>query len=150
MATETVQAVSHRGRLLRTYSLLFLFIALKAFGNLALAWGTKHFPQALAANPAAYLLAMLQPFVAIGIGMQIFALLVRIALLSVADLTFVLPITAIGYVLSALSGLVFLGETVTAVRWAGTLLIFAGTALVASTPQKSAHLPGDPRTGDPR
>lgn len=144
MATEILQPPHPRVRLVRTYVLLVLFIALKAFGNLALAWGTKRFPQTLAAHPMAYLAAMLQPFVSLGILMQIVALLTRIALLSLADLSYILPVTAVGYVLSALLGLTFLGETVTPERWAGTLLIFAGAALTASTPQKSSSLPGDP------
>jgi uncharacterized membrane protein len=110
---------------------------LKAFGNLALAWGTKHFPETLSANPATYLLAMLQPLVTAGIIMQILALLTRMALLSVADLSFILPVTAVGYILSTILGMAFLGEEVTYWRWLGTLLIFGGAALVASTPQKA-------------
>ncbi len=121
----------------RTYGLLLLFICLKAFGNLALAWGTKHFPETLSANPATYLLAMLQPLVTAGIIMQILALLTRMALLSVADLSFILPVTAVGYILSTILGMAFLGEEVTYWRWLGTLLIFGGAALVASTPQKA-------------
>ena len=71
---------------IRTYFLLVLFLALRAFGNLCLAWGTKHLPEKLAAEPLAYLRSMMDPFVALGIAMLIVALLVRLALLSVADL----------------------------------------------------------------
>jgi drug/metabolite transporter (DMT)-like permease len=120
----------------RTYSLLVLFLLLRAFGNLSLAWGTKHFSQALSANPLTYLAAMLDPFVALGIGMLIVALLVRMALLSLADLSFVLPLTAIGYVLAALCGEFFLHEGIDAGQWLGILMIFAGAALVSSTPPK--------------
>jgi uncharacterized membrane protein len=62
------------------------------------------------------------------------ALLSRIALLSLADLSFVLPVTALGYVIAVFLGKVFLHETVSHQRWLGTLLIFAGAALVGSTP----------------
>ena len=61
-----------------------------------MAWGAKHFPETLAADPMAYLRAMLSPAVALGIVMLILALLVRLALLSVADLSFILPMTAVG------------------------------------------------------
>ncbi len=126
----------------RTYSLLVLFLLLRAFGNLSLAWGTKHFSQTLSANPLTYLLAMLDPFVALGIAMLIVALLVRMALLSLADLSFVLPLTAVGYVLAALCGEFFLHESIAAGQWLGILMIFAGAALVGSTPQSTAKGPG--------
>ena len=79
---------------------------------------------------------MLNPFVAIGIAMLILALLTRLALLSVADLSFVLPLTAIGYILSVLLGKIFLNEQVSPNQWFGTALIFFGVMLVGSTPVK--------------
>jgi uncharacterized membrane protein len=128
----------------RTYSLLLLFIFLRPLGNLSLAWGTKHFPQVLSVNPAVYLRAMVDPFVALGIAMLILALLTRMALLSLADLSFVLPVTAIGYVLAALFGKVFLHEAVSAQQWLGTVLIFMGTSLVGSTSQNTTQYAGEP------
>lgn len=119
----------------RTIILLLLFIGLKAFGNLSLAWGTKHFAGHLSTNPLLYIAAMANPFVTAGILMLVFSLLTRMALLSLADLSFILPVTAIGYVVSTLLGVAFLGETVTPAAWMGTLLIFAGAAIVSSTPR---------------
>jgi uncharacterized membrane protein len=121
-----------------------LFLALRAFGNLSLAWGTKHLPETLAADPLTYLRAMLAPTIAAGVAMLILALLVRLALLSLADLSFVLPMTAIGYVLAALLGRFFLRESVSPQRWLAVLLIFAGAALVGSTPQATVKIEGKP------
>lgn len=116
-------------------ALLFLFIALKALGNLSLAWGTKHFRQHLSVSPLPYVAAMLNPFVTAGIAMLVLSLLTRLALLSLADLSFVLPVTAIGYVVSAWLGVTFLGETVKPVAWIGIIFIFVGAAVVSSTPR---------------
>ena len=80
---------------------------------------------------------MLDPFVALGIVLLIVALLARMVLLSVADLSFVLPVTAVGYVLAALLGKAVLHEIVTRQRWLGILLIFGGAALVSFTRQKT-------------
>jgi drug/metabolite transporter (DMT)-like permease len=124
-------------RTARTYLWLVLFLALRAFGNLSLAWGTRHLPEKLAADPLVYLRSMMDPGVALGIAMLIVALLARLALLSVADLSFILPMTAIGYVLAALMGRVFLHESVSPQRWLAVTLIFAGAALVSSTPQST-------------
>jgi drug/metabolite transporter (DMT)-like permease len=126
-------------RFLRTYVWLVLFLALRAGGNLALAWGTKRLPQKLAADPLIYLRSMLDPFVALGVLLLIVALLARLALLSVADLSFVLPMTAVGYVLAALLGRVVLHETVSTQRWLAVTLIFAGAALVSATPQSTTE-----------
>lgn len=125
-----------RPAILRTYSVLLLFIGLKAVGNLSLAWGMKHLPSA-GGNPLSYIRAMFDPFVALGVISLIVALLTRMVLLSLADLSFVLPVTAIGYVIAAFLGKTVLHETVTNQRWLGTVLIFIGAALVSSTGEKS-------------
>ncbi len=98
-----------------------------------MAWGMKHVPEKMSMDPALYLHAMLNPFVALGIVALILSLLTRMALLSLADLSYVLPVTAVGYVIAVFLGKVFLHETVTRQRWMGTLLIFAGALLVGST-----------------
>ncbi len=121
----------------RTYLWLLLFLGMRAGGNLALAWGTKHFPQTLGAIPLVYLRSMLDPFVAAGIVMMILALLAQLALLSVADLSFFLPLTSFGYVVAAVTGHFFLNESVSLQRWLAVGLIFAGAILVSRTPQST-------------
>lgn len=128
--------------LVRTYTAVALFIGLKAVGNLSLAWGMKHSSEPASTNPLHYLRAMLDPAVALGVILLILSVLMRMALLSMADLSFVLPVTAIGYVLAAFLGKTFLHEVVTAQRWTGTVLIVIGAALVGSTPEST---PGDSR-----
>ena len=99
--------------------------------------GTKRFPETLAADPMVYLRAMLDPFVAGGIVMLIVALLARLALLSVADLSFILPMTADWIRVAAVLGRFFLHEAVSPQRWLAVTLIFGGAALVSSTPQST-------------
>jgi len=125
----------------RTYFLLLLFLALRALGNLSLAWGTKHMPETLGADPLVYIRSLLHPGIAMGVAMLILALLARLALLSLADLSFILPMTAIGYVLAALLGRVFLNETVSPQRWLAVVLIFGGAVLVSATPQATTGKP---------
>jgi drug/metabolite transporter (DMT)-like permease len=121
----------------RTYRLLILTLLLRPVGNLSLAWGMKHFAKVLDVNPLPYVQAMLSPFVALGIVTLILAQLTRMALLSLADLSFVLPATASGYIFSAMLGRVFLSEHVSSGQWLGTLLIAVGIALVGTTPTRS-------------
>ena len=129
-------------RALKVWFILLFFLALKAVGNSSMAWGMKMVPEKMSMNPALYLRAMLNPFVAMGVAALILALLTRMALLSLADLSFVLPVTAIGYVIAVFIGKMLLHETVTGQRWMGTLLIFAGALLVGTTPRDTTlHTP---------
>ena len=80
-----------------------------------------------------YIKAIFNPWVMVGIALLILWMLSRMALLSWADLSYVLPVTSIGYVLAAVSGTLFLGEHIPASRWVGTLFIMAGAILVGRT-----------------
>lgn len=121
----------------RTTGLVIFVTLLKPFSNLFLAWGMKHFPMAVSMNPLFYLNAMLDPLVTTGVAMQIVWLLARMSLLSVADLSFVLPVTAAGYGISTVLGRFVLHEQVSASRWAGAILISLGTGLAAGTSRKT-------------
>jgi uncharacterized membrane protein len=127
---------------MRLFLLVLAVVFFNAVGNLALAWGMRHVSEVVALNPIGYVRAMLNPFVALGIVLLILWMLTRMALLSWADLSFVLPLTGIGYILAAVLGRVFLHEPITASHWIGTILIFSGTALVGSTDEQTHYRRG--------
>ncbi len=114
---------------LRWKTQLFTVIVVlsNALGNFALAWGMRGRTTITVFD---YLAAIFNPWVMLGITLLIVWLLSRMALLSWADLSYVLPVTSLGYVASALIGYFFLSEQVTPTRWMGTALIVAGTILV--------------------
>ena len=106
----------------KTWIFVVLVVVSNTLGNFLLGIGVK--------QPSAGLLAsLLNIWVIAGIALLIFWTLARMALLSWADLSFVLPVTSIGFVLNALLARMFLHETLSWDRWAGTLLIMAGTVL---------------------
>jgi drug/metabolite transporter (DMT)-like permease len=104
-----------------------IVILSNALGNFALAWGMRHRTTLSALD---YVTAIFSPWVLLGTSLLILWLLSRMALLSWADLSYVLPVTSLGYVANAIMGRLFLNEQISGVRWAGTLLIVAGTMLV--------------------
>jgi uncharacterized membrane protein len=114
-------------------ALVLLVIFVKPFSNLFLAWGMKGMTAGASMNPLFYIKAMLEPLVALGMLMQFFWMLLRMKLLSLADLSFVLPVTAGGYVLTTFLGRFFLHEQVSTERWIAVVLISLGTALAGST-----------------
>jgi drug/metabolite transporter (DMT)-like permease len=106
-----------------------------SLGNFCIAKGMRHLP-APVSSPLSMIAAIFTPWVAGGIALLILWLLSRMAFLSFADLSFMLPITSLGYVANALMGYYFLGEHITGQRWGGILLIVAGTVLVGMSMPK--------------
>jgi drug/metabolite transporter (DMT)-like permease len=74
------------------------------------------------------------PWILGGIALLILFFCTYITALSWADLTYVLPATALSYVLMALLAKVFLHEQVTLAHWLGIGLITAGVGFVATGP----------------
>ena len=84
-------------------------------------------------SPLGMIAVLFHPWVAAGVALLIVWTLLHMAMLSWADLSFVLPVTSIGYVLTALSGKFLLGETVSPMRWFGIALITFGVIIVGRT-----------------
>ena len=82
------------------------------------------------ATPLEYITVLFRPMVSLGVLLLILWLTSRMALLSWADLSYVLPVTSIGYVLVAIAGRIWLHEQISDKRWLGIALIMAGVALV--------------------
>ena len=77
--------------------------------------------------------ALFNPWVAAGVLLEVVYFISYTTALSWADLSYVLPTTAVGYILVAALSRVFLHEALNAGRWAGTALIALGFMLVART-----------------
>jgi drug/metabolite transporter (DMT)-like permease len=71
------------------------------------------------------------PWVLLGVALQATFFSLYLTLLSRADVSLVLPMTAVDYIVVALLAQHVLGEPVTAVRWAGIGLIITGVFLVS-------------------
>ncbi len=88
------------------------------------------------AFPLDYVTVLFRPYVALGVLLLIFWLLTRMALMSWADLSYVVPVTSIGYALTALAGELFLREAISWKRWSGIGLIVAGVSLVGGATEE--------------
>ncbi len=117
-------------------------VGLNAAGNYFLSLGMRSVGETVSFSPVDYLRAMSNGWVLMGIFLLIGWLIAQLSLLSWADLTFVLPITACSYVLAALLGAFSLREHVSFSRWAGILLIFTGVLVVSRTRPRTAPVPG--------
>ena len=123
---------------LKTWVCATIVVFSNVFGNFFL---KKGMPRELP-TPWSYIAVLFQPWVALGVVLLILWMMSRMTLLSWADLSYVLPVTAIGYVLVALVGRIFLQEQISGKRWAGIALIVSGVALVSLGTAPRTHTAG--------
>jgi drug/metabolite transporter (DMT)-like permease len=120
-------------RRLKTQVFVAVIVLSSLLGNLFLSWGLRQIGQVVSLSPMVYLRALFNPWVALGVALLSVWLLSNMALLSWADLSYVLPVTAVGYVLTAFVGRWFLHEQISRSRWEGIICIMIGVALVERT-----------------
>jgi uncharacterized membrane protein len=121
----------------RQYLILGLVSITAPLGDSCLARGMAAMPVISLAHPGALIAAVFTPWIAIGIALLIGFFASYLTALSWADLTFVLPATALGYVLIAFLSVVWLHETISLERWAGIALISLGVGFVAQGPSRT-------------
>jgi uncharacterized membrane protein len=128
---------------LKTYALLALAIIIQATGNTLLSKGMKQIGsmgQIGGGNLFAVFFPALQsPTIWLGTALVLLFFLLFAAVLSWADLSFVVPTISVEVVVNVAFAAYFLNEPVSSVRWLGTLLIFAGVILVS----RSVRQPGE-------
>jgi drug/metabolite transporter (DMT)-like permease len=112
---------------LKTWLFAVITVLANVFGNFFMKRGMP----AELSTPLEYITVLFRPWVAAGVALLVLWMLTRMALLSWADLSYVLPVTSIGYVLVAILGRVALHEQISLKRWAGIALIMGGVALVS-------------------
>jgi drug/metabolite transporter (DMT)-like permease len=118
-------------------------VLFSAVGNVLLSKGMKQVGEVADFSPLALASIFLKTFTNSSIWLGIFSLLLffvsYLLLLSWADLSYVLPASAIGYAVVALLGYLLLGETVSPMRWVGVFFICGGVALVGGTAPSSTQ-----------
>lgn len=128
----------------RQYLILALVAICAPLGDTCLSRGMTRLPAISLAHPASLLGAVFTPWIALGIGLLIGFFACYLTALSWADLTYVLPATAIGNVFVALLSRFWLHEPISFERWAGILLITVGVGFVAQGPPLTERPAAEP------
>lgn len=122
---------------MKTTLVLTVAVLANSVSSVCLSKGMKDFPDGQLFNTSGLLImgkhVMTDPWMIAGVMLLITFLAAYLTALSWADLSFVLPATAPGYIVTLLLSKYYLGESISPVRWAGTVLIVAGTVLVTRT-----------------
>lgn len=102
-------------------------------GNYALKRGLANASTGATWSPLPYIRAFAHPWVIVGVLFMIGWFISRLALLSWADLSYILPVCSFSYVLTAVVGGMVLGEHISPVHWVGTFIVSMGVAVTAIT-----------------
>jgi drug/metabolite transporter (DMT)-like permease len=124
---------------LRKYLIILSVVFFGSVGDAFLARGMKHADAIDIHHLADVFLALANPFVILGIFFLLAFMCSYMTALSFADLTYVLPATAISYVVMVLLAIFWLHEHVSARRWTGVAFIVIGVGVVAGGPSRTEH-----------
>jgi drug/metabolite transporter (DMT)-like permease len=119
---------------LQHFFLFSLIVVAGTGGELCVSRAMKVVGEAPSLRPAevakVILRALRVPWMWLGGGMMAIAFFALLGALSIYNVSFVVPVTALSYVAGAFGGVVFLREHVSLQRWLGVLLVAIGVTLV--------------------
>ena len=120
---------------MKTFIVILLATLSAAIGETLLSYGMKRNGQINLAVSSQWghlvLTVVRNPYVLAGVVFLAVFFFLYLAALSWADLSFVMPLTAMSYIFAALLAKFMLKEELSWFRWAGTLVITLGIILVA-------------------
>jgi len=121
----------------KTLCIMLLAVTAGTIGDILLAKGMKEMGDVSAMNLRGILStgyqALTTPKLVIGTAMLAIFFFLWLAVLSWEDLSVALPMQALNYVLVAFLSQYFLGETVSPLRWAGTILVCVGVIMITKS-----------------
>ena len=119
---------------MRELFFLFIVVVVGTGGELCVTRAMKVVGEVHDFRPAALakfvLRAMRVGWMWIGIAMMTLAFFSLLAMLSIENVSFVVPVTALSYAAGAIGALLFLHERISPQRWLGVLIVCIGVTLV--------------------
>ena len=114
--------------------LLFLIVVGGTAGELCISRAMKNFGEMTDFRVPSLLRFLLRavraPWVWSGVGLMAVAFFSLLAMLSIQQVTFVVPVTALSYLTGAVGAATFLGERISRERWIGVALVCIGVTVV--------------------
>lgn len=119
---------------------ILLIVVTNTIGNILLGVGMERMPDFQSMSVLSYTADLLTNwYVVVGTVLLIIWMIAQLSMFTWADLTYVLPVTASSYILTALLSKYFLGEHVSIARWIGIAIVSSGVLLVSETPEDTKH-----------
>lgn len=121
----------------RTIIVLTVGLCLESLGNVLLSKGMKQVGEVTSFTMQAlfnvFLRGVTNPTVIAGVALDALFFACFLIALSITEVSIVLPLTAVGYLTTALTAKILLHEDVTGLRWVGTAIIVIGCVIVGKT-----------------
>jgi drug/metabolite transporter (DMT)-like permease len=113
---------------------LFVIVVAGTGGELCVSRAMKVIGEVHDFRPAALVCfvfrAMRVGWMWVGISMMTLAFFSLLAMLSIENVSFVVPVTALSYAAGAVGAMLFLHERISMQRWVGVLIVCVGVTLV--------------------
>jgi drug/metabolite transporter (DMT)-like permease len=118
----------------RDFVLFALIVVAGTGGELCVSLAMKRVGEATSFHPVEILRVLLralgQPWMWAGVAMMALGFFSLLGALSLYNVSFVVPVTALSYIAGAVGGAAFLKERVSFWRWIGVALVAAGVVIV--------------------
>jgi drug/metabolite transporter (DMT)-like permease len=115
--------------------ILLVALAFEAIGVVYLSKGLKEIPKpdrvSLAAGVALVRAGFVNPRLWVGVAFEAVFFCGLLILMSRADVSFVWPLTSLGFVFTTVAAKLVLGEEIDGTRWAGVMLIVLGVGFIS-------------------
>jgi bacterial/archaeal transporter family protein len=135
----TITQISHASSL-KNWIFIALAVISNSIGNLLLGMGMKYIPSHDMSIFSYAELLLTNIWIVMGTLLMIVFMIAQLSLFSWADLSYVLPVTATSYLLTAILTRVFLQENISVARWLGIVVVSFGVVLVSETqPHKDSR-----------
>ena len=130
---------------LKNRTFIVLVVVSNTIGTLLLGRGMRQMPDFAPGGLFKYIsLFITNPWIVSGIALLMVWMVAQLSMFTWADLSYVLPVTASYYVLTALLSRLFIAERISATRWVGIVIISLGVMLVSETPPHIKKKAGAP------
>ena len=115
-------------------SLVMICILLGALGQISMKAGMNRMERidgfADLLNPETATNILGNYYIIGGLLLYLISVILWLAAMSTLDVSFMYPLLSLAYVITAIAAFLFLGETITVIRWAGIALVVAGCFLI--------------------
>ena len=138
---SSITAIPDTSLRLKNRIFITLVVISNTLGTVLLGRGMSRMPEFAPSGIFSYIaLFLTNPWIVFGVLLLVVWMVAQLSMFTWADLSYVLPVTAGYYILTALLSRLFLDERISPTRWAGIVIISFGVLLVSETPP---HLRGN-------
>ena len=121
--------------MVKLLSILIVGLVFESAGVILLKKGMIHIGEVQGINAAEILRIVkagaVNPQILLGVFFEALFFLSLVILMSKSDISFLWPLTALSFVFATFAAIIFLGESVSPVRWIGVILIVIGAAFIS-------------------